>query len=55
MKKVVVLGLLFLVASNIHAQFTVSKEVEIGIVEKLGQTIPLDLKFFNEKNDTVTL
>ena len=24
-------------------------------VEKLEQTIPLDLKFFNEKNDTVTL
>jgi protein SCO1 len=55
MRKIVVLGLLFLVAFNIRAQITVSKEVEIGIVEKLGQTIPLDLKFYNEKNDTVSL
>ncbi len=55
MRKIVVLGLLFLVAFNLRAQITVSKEVEIGIVEKLGQTIPLDLKFFNEKNDTVSL
>ncbi len=30
-------------------------KVEIGIEEQLGQTIPLDLKFLNEKGDTVTL
>lgn len=29
--------------------------VEIGIVEQLGQTIPMDLKFLNETGDTVTL
>jgi protein SCO1/2 len=29
--------------------------VEIGIVEQLGQTIPLDLQFLNETGDTVTL
>ncbi|MFA6129079.1 MAG: SCO family protein [Bacteroidales bacterium] len=29
--------------------------VEIGIVEQLGQTIPLDLNFLNETGDTVTL
>lgn len=29
--------------------------VEIGIVEQLGQTIPLDLQFTNETGDTVTL
>lgn len=29
--------------------------VEIGIVEQLGQTIPLDLQFVNETGDTVTL
>jgi len=40
---------------SVHAQFPIKPEVEIGIVEKLGDTIPLDLKFFNEKNDTVTL
>lgn len=31
------------------------QEVEIGVVEHLGDTIPLDLEFYNEKNDTVTL
>ena len=30
-------------------------EVEIGIVERLNDTIPLDLHFANEQNDTVTL
>jgi protein SCO1/2 len=29
--------------------------VEIGIIEQLGQTIPLDLQFVNETGDTVTL
>ena len=56
MKKLAVTVLFFLLVFNLHAQIpTVSKEIEIGIVEKLNQTIPMDLKFFNEKNDTVTL
>jgi len=55
MRKFFVLGLIFLLAYETHAQAVVSKEVEIGIVEKLGQTIPLDLKFYNEKSDTVSL
>jgi protein SCO1/2 len=55
MKKLFVLGLLFLFAFKMNAQTPVSKEVEIGIVEKLGQTIPVELKFCNEKNDTVSL
>lgn len=29
--------------------------VEVGIVEKLGEIIPLGLTFYNEDNDTVTL
>jgi protein SCO1 len=36
-----------------ESKFT--KEVEIGIEEKLGDTIPLDLSFKNEDNETVTL
>ncbi len=32
-----------------------NKDIEIGIVEKLGDTIPMDLDFLNENNDTVTL
>jgi protein SCO1/2 len=56
MKKITVLGLLFVLSVSIYAQLPkISPEVEIGIVEKLGQTIPLDLKFMNEKNDTVTI
>ncbi|MCK9639253.1 MAG: SCO family protein [Prolixibacteraceae bacterium] len=55
MRNIFVLGLVFLLAYESHAQSVVSKEVEIGIVEKLGQTIPLELKYYNEKNDTVSL
>lgn len=45
---------------RIHAQEMVTADLlktipEIGIVEKLGDTIPMDLWFFNENNDTVTL
>lgn len=31
------------------------RPIEVGIEEKLGQTIPLDLKFVTEHNDTVAL
>ena len=31
------------------------REVEIGVLEHLGDTIPLNLTFYNENNDTVTL
>lgn len=31
------------------------KEVEIGVVEHLGDTIPLDLWFYNENSEQVTL
>ena len=56
MKKIATFGLLMLLVCSLRAQIpVVSPEVEIGIVEKLGQTIPMDLKFVNEKNDTVTI
>lgn len=32
-----------------------SNIIEVGWVDHLGDTIPLDLQFFNEQNDTVTL
>jgi len=32
-----------------------TKEVDIGIVERLGDTLPLDLTFNNEDNESVTL
>jgi protein SCO1/2 len=33
----------------------IAADPEIGVVEKLGDTIPLDLTFYNEKNEPVTL
>lgn len=39
-----------LVKSNL-----IKPEVEIGIIERLGDTIPLDLQFLNESSDTVRL
>lgn len=32
-----------------------NNDVEVGVVEHLGETIPLDLTFFNENGDTVKL
>ena len=55
MKRLSFLLLFIALVFNTYAQLPINREVEIGIVEKLGDTIPLDLKFYNEKNDTVTL
>ena len=55
MKKKLIVGLFIVLTYCTFAQLPVSPEVEIGIVEKLGQTIPMDLKFVNEKNDSVTI
>jgi protein SCO1 len=55
MKKLVIVLLLSLVGVNTYSQVPVQREVEIGIVEKLGETVPLDLKFLNESSDTVKL
>jgi len=47
-------------SANLAAQEIVKSEflkpeIEIGIEEKLGNTIPMDLWFLNENNDTITL
>ncbi len=55
MKRFLTFLMFFVLIFNTYAQLPINREVEIGIVEKLGDTVPLDLKFFNEKNDTVTL
>lgn len=55
MRRLLILLLFSALTVSVYAQLPIKPEVEIGIVEKLGDTIPLDLKFFNEKNDTVTL
>lgn len=55
MKKIIFsFVILFALTTNtIKAQVDQSEEVRV--VEHLGETIPLDLKFVNEKFDTVTL
>lgn len=46
---------IFTYGQNFMKDNDLSKQVEIGIVEKLGDTIPLDLAFNNENNENVTL
>ena len=55
MKRLLVILLFSLLILNVNAQLPLQRATEIGIIEKLGETIPLDLRFVNEKNDTVTL
>ena len=59
MKKYFWILLIFLCTAlfqNINAQEPISRDiVEVGWVDHLGDTIPLDLQFLNEQNDTVTL
>ena len=55
MKQILCLLLIITFTIKGFGQLPINREVEIGIVEKLGETLPLDLKFYNEKNDTVTL
>lgn len=59
MKKYLWILLIFLCTAlfqNINAQEPISRDiVEVGWVDHLGDTIPLDLQFLNEQNDTVTL
>lgn len=52
-----VLIVFFISSTFLYAQNTQIDEdlIEVGIVEKLGEIIPLDLEFQNENNDTVTL
>jgi protein SCO1 len=60
MRKLTSLCILFLYFGSVYAQEMVKSDIlkpdiEIGIIEKLGDTIPMNLKFLNESSDTVTL
>lgn len=60
MKKITFCLLISLITLGLGAQDAakpgiLNRDIEIGITEHLGDTIPLDLWFFNENNDTVTL
>jgi protein SCO1 len=54
-KKLLLIILVSGLACSLPAQVFDPANIEVGFVEKLGDTIPLDLKFLNESNDTVTL
>jgi len=56
-KTILILFTLLYITHLSFAQNTQIDEdlVEVGIVEKLGETIPLDLTFQNENNDTLSL
>lgn len=55
MKQFLAIILSLIVLPLMAEKQTVEKPVEIGIVEHLGDTIPLDLTFYNTENDTVSL
>ncbi len=48
-------GLVFMPVGYGQDDRPATPKVEVGIVEKLGEYIPLDLEFINESNDTITL
>ncbi len=52
-KIIVVLSIALTFTGFVSAQ--VDQSPEVGVIEHLGKTIPLDLKFVNDKFDTVTL
>jgi protein SCO1 len=52
-KIIVVLSIVLTFTGFVSAQ--VDQSPEVGVIEHLGKTIPLDLKFVNDKFDTVTL
>jgi Uncharacterized protein SCO1/SenC/PrrC, involved in biogenesis of respiratory and photosynthetic systems len=54
MRKIILFCSLIVYANIILAQ-SKANDVEVGIVEHLGETIPLDLKFLNEKDSLVSL
>jgi len=55
MRKKVFISLLIIFALAIKIQSQVDQSEEVGVFEHLGESIPLDLKFVNEKFETVTL
>ena len=60
MKKLFALVFLASIIGSLSAQEMVKSDllkpdIEIGIVEHLGDTIPMNLWFLNENSDTVTL
>ncbi len=52
-KLMLIIAIMFVITIRSHAQ--IDQSGDVGITEHLGDKIPLDLKFVNDKFDTVTL
>jgi protein SCO1/2 len=52
---IIVLFPILLTAQEFVKESNLTNEVDIGIIERLGDTIPLDLTFNNENSEPVTL
>jgi protein SCO1 len=60
MKQLIAILFLILFTGTVHSQNPLkngipARDIEIGIIEHLGDTIPMDLAFLNESGDTVKL
>ncbi len=55
MKKNLFLALIVFLLFMGRTQAQVDQASDVGVVEHLGNTVPMDLKFINDKFDTVTL
>ena len=55
MKKILILSLIGIICCTTRISAQVDQSPDVGIVEHLGKTLPLDLKFVNDKFETVTL
>jgi protein SCO1/2 len=55
MKTKLISAFIFTILFSISSFAQVEQSTEVGVIEHLGNTIPLDLKFVNEKFDTVSL
>jgi len=55
MKKILFLIFLFFIGLSVRTYAQVDQSPEVGVVEHLGSTLPLDLKFVNDKFEPVTL
>jgi len=55
MKNKLILAFIAILFLSVKSYAQVDQSPEVGIIEHLGKKIPLDLKFVNDKFDTVTL
>jgi protein SCO1/2 len=55
MKQLILTIGLFSLVTFCYGQAASEDQIEIGVYEKLGETIPLDLTFINEEEEEVTL